>query len=60
MEMDCNLKKLASFFYKFFLCIEEKLLKTDYSLFFLGGGIPYYFLLLTAISCSKKGSLSNI
>ena len=39
--------------------MEMKLLKTDYSLFFLGGGIPYYFL-LTAISCSKKGSLSNI
>ena len=36
MEMDCNLKKLANFF-KFFLCIVEKSLKTDYSLFFLGG-----------------------
>ena len=26
MEMDCNLKKLATFF-KFFMCILEKLLK---------------------------------
>ena len=30
MEMDWNLKKLASFF-KFFLWIVEKSLKTDYS-----------------------------
>ena len=35
MEMDCNLKKLASFF-KFVLCIAEKSSKTAYSLFFPG------------------------
>ena len=35
MEMDYNLKKMANFF-KFFLYISEKSLKTDYSLFFLG------------------------
>ena len=29
-----NLKKLANFF-KFFLCIAEKALKTNYNLFFL-------------------------
>ena len=40
--MDCNLQKLANFF-KLFLCILEKLLKTDHSLFFLGEK-PYYFL----------------
>ena len=34
MEVDCNFKKLASFF-KFFLCICEKSLKVDYGLFFL-------------------------
>ena len=39
--MDCNLKKLANFF-KLFLCILEKSLKTDHSLFFLGEK-PYYF-----------------
>ena len=33
MEMDCNLKTLASFF-KFLLSILEKLPKADYSLFF--------------------------
>ena len=35
MEMDCNWKKLASFF-KFLLSVLEKLLKTDSSLVFLG------------------------
>ena len=35
IEMDYNLKKLAKFF-KFFLCILEKSLKANYSLFFLG------------------------
>ena len=51
MEMDCNLKKLANFL-KVFPCIVEKLLKLDYSLFFLGG-IPECFLpsALTTISC---------
>ena len=34
MEMDYNLKTFAKFF-KFFPCILEKSLKTDYSLFFL-------------------------
>ena len=38
--MDCNLKTLANFF-KFLLSILEKLLKTDYSLFFLGEVISY-------------------
>ena len=33
MEMDYNLKTFAKFF-KFFPCILEKSLKTDYSLFF--------------------------
>ena len=32
--MDCNFKKLANLF-KFLLCILEKLLETDYGLFFL-------------------------
>ena len=34
MEVDCNLKKLVKFF-KFFLCLLGKSLKTDYSLFFI-------------------------
>ena len=34
MEKGRNLKKMANFF-KFFLCILGKLLKTDYSLLFL-------------------------
>ena len=42
MEMDCSLKKLANFF-KLFLCILKKSLKTDHSLFFPGEK-PYYFL----------------
>ena len=35
MEMDYNLKKLANFF-KLFLRISEKSVKTDFSSFFLG------------------------
>ena len=35
MEVDCNLKMLANFF-KFFRCILEKSLKTDYSSVFRG------------------------
>ena len=61
MEVDCNLKKSASFF-KFFLCILEKLRKIhDYGLFFLREK-PKYFLpdVVRAISCYKTGSLSNI
>ena len=60
MEVDCNLKKLANFF-KFFLCILEKSLKTDFGLFFLGEK-PLYFLPSVArtISRYKSGSLSNI
>ena len=42
MKVDCNLTKMANFF-KFFLCILEKSLKTDHSLF-LPGEKPYYFL----------------
>ena len=41
MEMDCTLKKLASFF-KFVLCILEKSLKTDYTWFFLGEKTQYF------------------
>ena len=54
--MDCNLKKLTNFF-KFFLCILEKSLKTDCSLFFQGEK-PKYFLpgVLRAISCYKDSS----
>ena len=33
MEVDCNLKKMANFF-KLFLCISEKSLENNYSLFF--------------------------
>ena len=40
MEVDCNLKKLANFF-KFFLCILEKALKT--SLFFLEENLNIFF-----------------
>ena len=43
MEVDCNLKKLANFF-KFFLFILEKSLKTDYSSFFLGEKTKYFLL----------------
>ena len=59
MEMDCSLKKLAKFF-KFFLDLSEKSLKTDYSLFFLGQITKIFFS-----RCSKsnflleKASLSN-
>ena len=58
--MDCNLKKLANFS-KFFLCILEKSLNTDYSIFFLREN-PYYFLpgVVSAISYYKPSSLSNI
>ena len=41
MEVDCNLKKLANFF-KFVLCILEKSLKTDYTLFFLREKTKYF------------------
>ena len=41
MEVDCNLKKLASFF-KFVLCILEKSLKTYYTLFFLREKTKYF------------------
>ena len=60
MEMDYSLKTLVSFF-KFFLCILEKSIKTDYSYFFFGE-IPQYFLpgVLIAISCQQKGFSSNI
>ena len=52
MEMDCNLKKLAIFFQVHFLCIIEKSLKPDYSLF-LTREILSYFLpsTLIAIPC---------
>ena len=52
MEIDCKLEKNLANVFKFFLCIVEKSLKTDYSLFFLGV-IPEYFLpsALTTISC---------
>ena len=44
MEMDYNLKKLANFF-KLFLCILEKLLITNYSLFSpVGVQSLYYFI----------------
>ena len=70
MEVDWNLKKLASFF-KFFLCIVEKSLKTDYSIICSSSEKSLIFFLpgaITAVSCKKKknnnnttkGSLSNI
>ena len=55
MEMDYSLKKLANFF-KFLLSILETLLKTDYSLFYLGEVISYFpTSAVTAISSSKRG-----
>ena len=42
MKVDRNLEKLGNFF-KLLLCILEKSLKTDHSLFFQGEK-PYYFL----------------
>ena len=44
MEMDYNLKKIASLF-KFYLCIVQKSLKSDYILFFLKE-IPNIFFLM--------------
>ena len=44
MEMDYNLKNIATFF-KFFLYIVEKSLKPDYSLIFLRE-IPLFFFLV--------------
>ena len=41
MKVDCNLKKMASFF-KFVLCILEKSLKTDNTLFLLGEKTKYF------------------
>ena len=61
MEMNCNLNKLAIFFFKLFVCIIEKSLKIDYNLLFLVR-IPSYFPpgYLRIISSYIKGSLSNI
>ena len=59
IEVDFNLKRLANFF-KFFLCLSEKSLSTDYSSFFLGE-IPSYFLPgVLAISCQQRGFSSTI
>ena len=57
MEMDCNFKKKWPIFFKFFLCILEKLLETDSSLFFFSYFSPG---VLRTISCERRGSLSNI
>ena len=60
MEMDCNLKKLANFF-KFFLYIVEKSLKTDYSFLFSAESLCIFSPILEEqFHVRKKGSLSNI
>ena len=43
--MDCNLKKLANFF-KLFLCISEKSLENNYSLFFRQENFSIFFPVL--------------
>ena len=57
--MDCNLEKLADFF-KFFLFILEKTLKTVYSVFLLGETISHFPPTpVRAISSYKTGSMSS-
>ena len=43
--MDCNLKKLANFF-KLFVCISEKALENNYSLFFRQENVSIFFPVL--------------
>ena len=60
MELDCNLKKLTNFI-RFLLCVLEKLLKSDYSLFLLGENISYFPSgAPKGNSCLRSGPYLNI
>ena len=58
MEVNCNLKNLANFF-KFFLCILEKSLKTDKSSFFLGENLNIFKFFLCILEKSLKTDYSS-
>ena len=58
--MDCNLKKLANFF-KLFLCISEKSLENNYSLFFRQENFSFFFpVLYEQFHVKKKKALCQI
>ena len=59
MEVECNLKKLANFF-KLFLCISEKSLENNYSLFFRQENFSIFFLVLYEQFHVKKQTLCQI
>ena len=59
MEVDCNLKKLANFF-KLFLCISEKSLENNYSLFFRQENFSIFFSVLYDQFHVKKQALCQI
>ena len=59
MEVDCNLKKLANFF-KLFLCISEKSLESNYSLFFRQESFSIFFPVLYEQFHVKKQTLCQI
>ena len=59
MEVDCNLKKLANFF-KLFLCISEKSLENNYSLFFRQENFSIFFPVLYEQFHVKKQALCQI
>ena len=59
MEVDCNLKKVAKFF-KLFLCISEKSLENNYSLFFRQENFSIFFPVLCEQFHVKKQALCQI
>ena len=56
MEVDCNLKILANFF-KLFLCISEKSLENNYSLFFRQNFSIFFPVLYEQFHFLKKNRL---